>query len=372
MKIGVPREIKEDEYRVALIPSGVKRLANSGHTVYVERGAGLGSGISDEEYEDAGAKIVNTAYEVFKNSEIIVKVKEPQSQEVSLITSEHIVICYLHLAASVDLTVALLKTQAVFIAYETIERNDSSLPCLIPMSEIAGKMSVQEGAKYLEKPTQGRGLLLGGVPGVEPANVVILGGGVVGTNAAKVAAGLGANVTILDINLDRLRYLADIMPANVTTLYSDYYNIRRKLRDADILIGAVLISGAKAPRLVTRDDLKLMKQGAIIVDVSIDQGGCVETSRPTTHSKPIYSVDGIIHYAVTNIPGAVSRTSTFALCNATFPYIYEVAQKGWKRASLENKSLARGLNIVKGEITHRHVADSLNLKYTPVEDFLKS
>jgi alanine dehydrogenase len=269
------------------------------------------------------------------------------------------------------LTEGLLKTGAVFIAYETIENEDKSLPCLIPMSEVAGKMSVQEGAKYLEKPMQGRGILLGGVPGVEPANVLIIGGGVVGTNAAKVAAGLGANVCILDINLERLRYLSDIMPPNVITLYSDYYTLRKRLTEADLVIGAVLISGAKAPHLILKEDLKRMKQGAVIVDVSIDQGGCVETSFPTTHSKPTYTIDGIVHYCVTNIPGAVSRTSTFALCNATFPFIYEVAQKGWERACKENKAIAQGVNIINGEITKKAVAESLGLKYTPLERFLK-
>lgn len=370
MIIGVPKEVKEDEYRVALTPSAVKKITTSGHRVYVERGAGLGSGITDSEYEMAGGNILETSVEIYRNSDMIVKVKEPQEKEISLINKNHIVICYLHLAASLSLTEKLLSTGAVLIAYETIEKENGSLPCLTPMSEVAGKMAAQQGAKFLERPMEGRGILLGGVPGVEPAQVVILGGGVVGTNAAKVTAGLGANVTILDIDIDRLRYLSDIMPPNVTTLYSDYYNLRRKLRDADLLIGSVLISGARAPRLVTREDLKIMKQGAVIVDVSIDQGGCVETSRPTTHSKPVYAVDGILHYAVTNIPGAVGRTSSFALCNATLPYIYEVAQKGWKRAAKENNAIAKGVNIVNGSITHRQVANSLNLSYTPVENFL--
>ncbi len=370
MIIGVPKEVKEDEYRVGLTPSAVRRLIEGGNKVYIEQGAGLGSGISDFEYQAAGAEILATARDIFSNSEMIVKVKEPEGEEIRLINKHHIVICYLHLAASVSLTEKLLNTGAVFIAYETIEKPDRSLPCLIPMSEVAGKMAVQQGAKFLEKPMEGRGILLGGVPGVERAQVLILGGGIVGTNAAKIAAGLGANVSILDIDLDRLRYLSDIMPSNVTTLYSDYYNLRRKLQDADLLIGAVLISGAKAPRLVLREDLKLMKQGSVIVDVSIDQGGCVETSKPTTHSKPTYSVDGVLHYAVTNIPGAVGRTSSFALCNATLPYIYEVAKKGWKQAMKENNAIAKGANIIHGSITHRQVANSLNLPYTPVESFL--
>lgn len=370
MIIGVPKEIKEDEYRVALTPSAVKKLTAGGHKVYIEKGAGMGSGITDEEYEMAGCNILELAEEIFRNCELIVKVKEPQAKEINWINKHHIVICYLHLAASLSLTEKLLNTGAVFIAYETIEKEDRTLPCLIPMSEVAGKMAAQQGAKFLEKPMEGRGILLGGVPGVEPAEVVILGGGVVGTNAAKVTAGLGANVTILDIDIDRLRYLSDIMPPNVITLYSDYYNLRRKLRDADLLIGAVLISGARAPQLVLKEDLKIMKPGSVIVDVSIDQGGCVETSKPTTHSKPTYSVDGILHYAVTNIPGAVGRTSSFALCNATLPYIYEVAQKGWKRAARENTAIAKGVNIIDGHITHKQVADSLNLPYTPVENFL--
>ncbi len=361
MRIGVPKEVKTDEYRVALMPVGAETLVRQGHEVLVETQAGVGSGFGDELYVAAGAKVVLTAQEVFDHAELLVKVKEPQPQEIGKFRPGQIVFTYFHFAASQELTQGCIESGIVAIAYETIRDRAGRLPCLTPMSEIAGKMSIQEGAKYLEKPMMGRGILLGGVPGVEPAKVVVLGGGASGTNAAKVAAGLGASVVIMDVNLERLRYLADVMPANVTTLYSDLENVRRYVRDADLVVGAVLIPGARAPRLVTREDVRNMKHGAVMVDISIDQGGCFETSRPTTHQAPTYVVDHVVHYCVTNMPGAVGRTSTIALCNATLPYVVRVAAKGYEKAASEDAGFADGINLVQGRVTNSAVAESFKM-----------
>jgi alanine dehydrogenase len=363
MKVGVPKEVKSDEYRVAMMPVGVESLVKAGHEVMVETGAGVGSGFADGDYQLVGAKIVPGAAEIFASADMVIKVKEPQPQEIRQFRKGLIVFTYFHLAASRELTQQCLDSGIIAIAYETIkDRRTGGLPCLTPMSEIAGKMSIQEGAKYLEKPMMGRGILLGGVPGVAPAHVVVLGGGIVGTNAAKVAAGLGANVMLMDINLDRLRYLDDVMPANVHTIYSDLHTVRDQIRQADLVIGAVLIPGAKAPRLVTRDDLVAMKNGSVIVDVAIDQGGCIETSKPTTHKDPTYVVEGVVHYCVTNMPGAVGRTSTIALCNATLPYALRIAKKGYRRAAEEDPGLAEGINLVEGRVTYAAVAETFGMK----------
>jgi alanine dehydrogenase len=362
MLVGVPREIKTDEHRVAMIPVGVDELTRAGHKVVIQAGAGQGSGIADDQYAVHGADIVATAEEVWKRADLIVKVKEPLPQEWPLLRAGQIVFTYFHFAADEPLTRAVLKSGITAIAYETIKDARGGLPLLTPMSEVAGRMSIQEGAKYLERPMEGRGILLGGVPGVLPANVVILGGGIVGANAAKVAAGLGANVTILDVNLDRLRYLDDVMPRNVTTLFSDRHNILDSLVRADLLIGAVLIPGARAPYLVRREDLKRMTPRAVIIDVAIDQGGCVETSKPTTHSKPIYIVDDVVHYCVTNMPGAVGRTSTYALTNVTLPYVLQLAKKGLDRAVRENAGLAQGVNIREGKVANAAVAETFGLE----------
>lgn len=370
MIIGVPKEIKKDEYRVALLPVGVETLTKHGHKVLIEKGAGMGSGILDAEYRKAGAVIVPSAEAVFDRSEMIIKVKEPQPREIRMIRSDHIVFTYFHFAASRSLTEGMMRTGAICIAYETMVEDDGSLPLLTPMSEVAGRMAVQEGAKYLERPMEGQGILLGGVPGVAPATVVIVGGGIVGIHAAKMAAGLGANVTILDIDLERLRYLSDVLPANVSTMMSNPENIRNMVKQADLLIGAVLITGAKAPRLVTRSMVKTMKKGAVIVDVAVDQGGCIETIKPTTHSKPTYIINGVVHYGVANMPGAVARTSTYALTNATFPYAAEIADKGYRRAALENSVIRSGINIMGGNVTDRAVAKSFRMKHTPIEDVL--
>jgi alanine dehydrogenase len=366
MRVGVPKEIKSDEYRVALMPVGAETLTKAGHEVVVEAQAGVSSGFPDEDYVKSGARIVNSAKEVFDAADMILKVKEPQGSEIGLFRPGQIVFTYFHFAASQELTQACLESGIVAIAYETIKDKRGMLPLLTPMSEIAGKMSIQEGAKYLEKPQMGRGILLGGVPGVAPAHVVVLGGGVVGTNAAKVAAGLGANVMIMDINLDRLRYLDDVMPANVHTLYSDPHTIREQIRLADLVVGAVLIPGAKAPRLVTRADLVEMKNGAVIVDVAIDQGGCIETARPTTHANPTYVVEGVVHYCVTNMPGAVGRTSTIALCNATLPYAVKIANKGYERAAADDAGFAEGINLVNSRVTNPAVAESWHLQCQPL------
>jgi len=362
MIIGVPKEIKQDEYRVSMVPAGVERLTSHGHTVLVQAGAGLGSGITDQEYRRAGANIVRGARSIFSRADMIVKVKEPQPTECRLLKPGQIVFTYLHLAASRKLTRALLKAGVAGVAYETIEPESGGLPLLTPMSEVAGRMAVQEGAKYLERPFQGRGILLGGVPGVEPADVVILGGGVVGTNAAKIAAGVGARVTVLDINLDRMRYLDDVLPPNVRTVMSDSHSIRAHVRQADLVIGAVLIHGARAPRLLRRKDLKLMRRHAVIVDVAIDQGGCFETSRPTTHSDPVYMVDDVLHYCVANMPGAVSRTSTYALTNVTLPYALEIADRGILAAAEDKIAIRRGINVFDGKVTCPAVAETFRLK----------
>jgi alanine dehydrogenase len=367
MIVGIPREIKQDEYRVAMLPVGVEELTRAGHRVVVERGAGLGSGIPDEMYRENGAEIVDTATEVFSRSDLIVKVKEPQPQEYPLLRRGQVLFTYLHFAASETLTRSVLETGVTAAAYETLRGRHGDLPCLTPMSEVAGRMSVQEGAKYLERPQEGRGILLGGVPGVPPAHIAILGGGVVGKNAARIAAGFQADVNILDISVDRLRYLDDIMPANVNTLYSDRHNIREQLMRADLLIGAVLIEGARAPRLVLKEDLKLMKPGAVIIDVAIDQGGCVETARPTTHSAPTYIVDGVVHYCVTNMPGAVGRTSTYALCNVTFPYVMQIAKNGLHGAAAVDPGLANAVNMWNGKLTNKAVADTFGLPFVPYD-----
>ena len=363
MIIGVPKETKVDEYRVALIPVGAEELVKKGHTVLVEKGAGLGSGITDREYSGAGAKLVSGMEKVFSDAEMILKVKEPLPEEYTLMREGQIVFTFFHFAASKELTEAVMKSKAVAIAYETVRDERGGHPLLTPMSEVAGRMSIQQGAKYLEKPMEGRGILLGGVPGVAPAEVVVIGGGVVGTNAAKVAAGLGARVSIMDINLDRLRYLDDIMPRNVITLMSNAQNTRERLKEADLLIGAVLIEGARTPLLVTEDMIRTMKAGAVIVDVSIDQGGCVETSRPTTHTKPTFMADGVLHYCVTNMPGAVGGTSTYALTNASLPYVMEIADKGYEGAAAENRAVKYGLNIVKGKVVNKAVAKALGLEH---------
>jgi len=371
MIIGVPKEIKNNENRVALTPAGTLELTKRGHTVYVQSTAGDGSGFSDKDYKDAGAKITKTIESTYKKAEMIMKVKEPIKAEYKLIRKDQLVFTYFHFASYKPLTQAMIKSGAVCLAYETVEMPDRSLPLLVPMSEVAGRMSVQEGAKYLEKPMEGKGILLGGVPGVPPGKVLVLGGGIVGTQAAKMAAGLGANVTILDINLNRLRYLADVMPANVTTMYSNEFNIRKLIKNHDLIIGAVLIPGAKAPNLITRDMLKDMAPGTVLVDVAVDQGGCIETTKPTTHAKPIYIIDEVVHYCVANMPGAVPYTSTIALTNATLPYAIQLANKGWQKACNENKSLKLGLNVINGKVVYKGVADAFNLKLHDVEEFLK-
>lgn len=367
MIVGVPKEIKDNENRVALTPAGVQSLVSRGHTVLVEGGAGAGSGLPDEAYARAGAEILPDASGVYARAELLCKVKEPLPREYPLLRPGQVLFTYLHLAPAPDLTRALLERRVVGIAYETVETADGRKPLLEPMSEVAGKMAVHVGAYYLAKPLGGRGVLIGGVPGVPPATVVILGGGTVGYNAAKVAAGMGAWVYLLEVNPVRLRHLAEVLPANVITLMSNQLSLEEGLRRADILIGAVLIPGAKAPRLVTRDMLRLMKPGAVIVDVAVDQGGCVETTRPTTHSDPVYEVNGILHYCVANMPGAYARTATFALTNATLPYIQQVAGKGWRRAAEDNPEVALGLNVVHGALTHPAVAEALGLEYTPWE-----
>jgi len=370
MIIGVPKEIKNNENRVAVTPAGVTEFRKHGHTVYVQTEAGKGSGFSDEQYAEAGAVILPTIEEVYAIAEMIVKVKEPIASEYALIKEDQLLFTYFHFASSEPLTHAMIERKAVCLAYETVERTDRSLPLLIPMSEVAGRMAVQEGAKYLEKPMGGFGILLGGVAGVKPANVLVLGGGIVGTQAAKMAAGLGANVTIVDISLARLRYLEDIMPANVDTVMSNEYNIRDLVKSSILIIGGVLIPGAKAPSLITRDMLKLMKPGTVMVDVAIDQGGCFETSHATTHEDPIYEVDGVVHYCVANMPGAVPYTSTLALTNATLPYALQLANKGWKNACSTNEELRKGLNVVNGKIVFKGVSEAWNLPYTEVSEVL--
>jgi alanine dehydrogenase len=370
MKIGVPKEIKTNENRVALVPAGAEALVAAEHTVMIEKGAGEGSGFADSAYTSVGAKIGPDADTVWREADMIMKVKEPIKIEWPRMKKGQVIFTYFHFAADKELTLAHLKSGAICIAYETVELPSRELPLLTPMSEVAGRMAVQEGAKYLEKLYGGRGVLLGGVPGVAPAKVVILGGGIVGINAAKMAAGLGAKVTVLDLSLERLRYLSDVMPANVTLIYSNRHNILEQIATADLVVGAVLIPGAVAPRLIRREDLKTMQPGAVIVDVAIDQGGCVETIKATTHENPTYVVDGIIHYGVANMPGGVPRTSTLALTNATFPYAKELAKKGWKQALKENPALKKGLNIVDGKVTYPAVAEAFGLPFTPPDSYL--
>ena len=370
MKIGVPKEVKSNENRVALVPAGAAALVAAGHSVFVEAGAGLGSAFSDEQYSAAGAIIAKDANATWAAADLIVKVKEPIRAEWPLIRAGQTVFTYFHFAADRELTQAHLDSGATCIAYETVQLPSGELPLLTPMSEVAGCMAVQEGAKYLEKFYGGRGVLLGGVPGVPPAHVVVIGGGVVGFNSAKMAAGLGARVTILDLSLERLRYLSEVLPANVHTLYSNRHNVLEQIATADLVICGVLIPGATAPKLIRREDLKTMLEGSVIVDVAVDQGGCVETTHPTTHHDPIYIVDGVVHYAVANMPGGLPRTSTLALTNSTFPYLLQLANKGWQQALRDSVALRHGLNIVNGKISYRAVADSFGLPYAAPESFL--
>lgn len=370
MIIGVPKEIKNNENRVGLTPAGVSAMVKAGHQLFVQATAGNGSGFSDEEYVSAGATMLPTIEDVYAKAEMIIKVKEPIEQEYPLIKEGQLLFTYFHFASHEPLTNAMIKSKAVCVAYETVEKSDRSLPLLTPMSEVAGRMSIQEGAKYLEKPMGGRGILLGGVPGVRPASVLVLGGGIVGTQAAKMAAGLGADVTLMDISLPRLRQLDDLLPANVKTVYSNEYNVREAIKTSDLIVGAVLIPGAKAPSLITKDMLSTMRPGTVMVDVAIDQGGCFETSKATTHQDPIYVVDGVIHYCVANMPGAVPYTSTLALTNATLPYALQLANKGWKKACAESKELELGLNVVNGKVVYKGVAEAFNLPYVDVKEVL--
>ncbi|MEM7474880.1 MAG: alanine dehydrogenase [Planctomycetota bacterium] len=372
MIIGVPGEVKQDEYRIAMLPVGVEELTRRGHRVLIQAGAGLGSGLADHAYLQAGAELVASIEDVYREAELIVKVKEPQPEEYPLIRPGQTLFTYFHFAASRELTETMIQSGAHCIAYETLEDDEGRLSLLTPMSEVAGRMSVQEGAKYLERPQQGRGILLGGVPGVAPAHITVIGGGVVGANAAKIAAGFQADVAILDVNMDRLRYLDDVMPANVNVLFSDRHTIREELKLADLVIGAVLIPGAKAPHLVSKDDLKLMKPGSVIIDVAIDQGGCVETSRPTTHKEPTYIVDGVLHYCVTNMPGAVGRTSTFALCNVTLPWVLQLAERGIAPAISTLPGIQTALNVYDNKVTYKPVADTFGLDFVPPTDALGS
>ena len=369
MIVGILKEIKIAENRVCMTPAGVEIMKSNGHTVLVEKNAGINSGFTDQDYKDHGAGIVDAAADVFKSSDMVMHVKEPQPSEFPLIKKDQIVFTYLHLAADENLTRSLIDTESICIAYETIQKEDRSLPLLIPMSEVAGRMAVQEAAKYLEMSNGGAGILLGGVPGVDPGMVMIIGGGVVGINAAKMACGLGARVYLLDMNLDRLRYLSDVMPANCIPLMANPATIRKLAEEADVIIGAVLVTGAKAPKLITKDILKTMKKGSVIVDVAIDQGGCFETSKATTHTDPVYIIDGVIHYCVANMPGAVAKTSTIALTNATLPYAVEIANKGWKRAMKENMEIKTGFNIINGKITYKAVADAFGINYTPADEY---
>ena len=370
MKIGVPREIKTNENRIALVPAGAEAMVSAGHSVLIETGAGIGSGFSDEDFTAVGARIAPDAAAVWKDSEMIMKVKEPIRPEWPHMRAGQLIFTYFHFAADKELTEAHLKSGATCVAYETVELPSRELPLLTPMSEVAGRMAVQEGAKYLEKLYGGRGVLLGGVPGVAPAKVVILGGGIVGINAAKMAAGMGAKVVILDISLERLRYLSDVMPANVQTIYSNRHNVLEQIATADLVVGGVLIPGAVAPRLIRKEDLKTMQPGSVIVDVAIDQGGCVETIHATTHENPTYVVDGVIHYGVANMPGGVPRTSTLALTNATLPYALQLANKGWKKALKDNPALLRGLNVTEGKITYAGVADAFGMKFHDPAQFV--
>lgn len=367
MIIGIPKEIKNNESRVSLTPAGAKELINRGHIVYIQHNAGVNSGFNDDEYEKVGVKILPAIEDIYSVAEMIVKVKEPIKCEYDLIKENQIVFTYFHFACDRELTEAMIDSKAVCIAYETVYDKFGQLPLLVPMSEVAGRMSVQEGARFLEKPQGGKGKLLGGVPGVKPAKVLVLGGGIVGTNAALMAAGLGADVTIADISLSRLRHLSDFMPKNIKTLFSSKYNIENELPTTDLVIGAVLIPGGKAPHLIKKEMLSLMEKGSVLVDVAIDQGGCFETSHPTTHNEPIYEVDGIVHYCVANIPGAVPFTSTLALTNATLPYVIKLADKGWIEACKEDKGLLAGLNIVHGKITYPEVGKAFGMEFSKIE-----
>jgi alanine dehydrogenase len=370
MIVGILKEIKAEENRVCMTPAGVEIMKQNGHTVLVEKNAGVGSGFEDDAYTKYGAEIVATPKEIFDRADMVMHVKEPLPSEYELIRKDQIVFTYLHLAAAEELTQALIKSGSINIAYETIQKADGSLPLLTPMSEVAGRMAIQQGAKYLEMAQGGHGVLLGGVPGVDPATVVVIGGGVVGTHAAKMACGLGAKVYILDMSLERLRYLSDVMPSNCFLLMSSPATLRNLVKTADVVVGAVLVTGAKAPKLVTRDMLKTMKKGAVLVDVAIDQGGCFETSKATTHSDPIYIVDDVVHYCVANMPGAVPKTSTMALTNATLPYAVEIANKGWERAIKENPEIKPGANVIKGKVTYKAVADAFGLEYVPIDSLL--
>ncbi|GAB6009121.1 alanine dehydrogenase [Dysgonomonas reticulitermitis] len=363
MKIGIPKELKAFENRVAVTPAGVLELVANGHNVYVQTTAGVGSGFADTDYTNAGAKILPTIEDTYAIADMIVKVKEPIQQEYNLIRENQIIFTYFHFASSLELTEAMIKSKAICIAYETVELPDRSLPLLVPMSEVAGRMAIQEGARFLEKPHLGKGVLLGGVPGVKPAHVIVIGGGIVGAQSAKIAAGMGARVTILDKSLARLRYLSDIMPANITTRYSDTYTVKELCKDADLIVGAVLIAGDKAPQVISKTMLKDMQAGTVMVDVAIDQGGCFETSKPTTHLDPVFVIDDVVHYCVANIPGAVPMTSTLALTNATLPYALNIANKGWKEACKERNDLRKGLNIVNGDIVYKAVAQTFGLEY---------
>ena len=367
MIIGVPKEIKNNENRVGMTPSGVQEMTRRGHVVYVQASAGVNSGFSDEAYTAAGAKILPSIEEVYAKADMIVKVKEPIEREYSLVRKGQLVFTYFHFASSEPLTKAMIESGAVCCAYETVERKDRSLPLLVPMSEVAGRMATQEGCYFLERPRGGKGKLMGGVPGVKPAKVFVIGGGVVGTAAARTAAGMGADVTICDVSLPRLAYLADVMPKNIKTLMSSEYNIREELKSADLVVGSVLIPGAKAPKLVTREMLALMEPGSVLVDVAIDQGGCFETSHPTTHESPVYYVDDILHYCVANIPGAVPYTSTLALTNATLPYALQLASKGWRKACADNEELRKGLNVVEGKVVYKEVAEAWGLPFEELQ-----
>ena len=370
MIIGVPKEIKNNENRVALTPAGAKEFIKRGHQVYVQQSVGLGSGFSDQDYSAVGASLLPTIEATYQIAEMIMKVKEPIESEYKLIKPNQLLFTYFHFASYEPLTKAMVASKAICLAYETVEKADRSLPLLVPMSEVAGRMAIQKGANYLEKPLGGRGILLGGVPGVLPAKVLILGGGIVGTQAAWMAAGLGADVIIMDLSLPRMRYLADVMPANVKTMMSNEFNIREQIKEADLIIGAVLIPGAKAPHLITKEMLKDMKKGAVVVDVAVDQGGCIETCKPTTHENPTYVIDDVVHYCVANMPGAVPYTSTLALTNATLPYAIQLADKGWKKAAQENADLVPGLNVIQGDIVYKAVAEAFAMPYTPVEKYL--
>lgn len=370
MIVGILKEIKAEENRVCMTPAGVEVMRQNGHEVLVEKNAGKGSGFPNNAYKNSGAEIINTPEEIFKRAKMVMHVKEPLPSEYDLIRKDQIIFTYLHLAAAEELTRVLIKSGSIGIAYETIQQEDGSLPLLTPMSEVAGRMAIQQGAKYLEMAHGGHGVLLGGVPGVDPGTVLIIGGGIVGTNAAKMACGLGAKVYILDMNLERLRYLSDVMPSNCFLLMSKPTTVRRLIKEANVVVGAVLIPGTKAPRLITREMLKTMKKGAVLVDVAIDQGGCFETSKATTHAEPIYEVEGVVHYCVANMPGAVPKTSTLALTNATLPYAVEIASKGWKKAMQQNSEIKYGANVVKGKVTYEGVAEAFGLKFTPIDSLI--